>query len=256
MASRKDAKEQARKEREAAEQSAAAAAARKRRLGLLGGASLLALVVVVALIAVSGGDGDDAPSPDETDGLIATIDSIPQEGNALGDPDAPVTMVEFVDMQCPFCADASRDVITPLIEDYVASGDLRIELEILDFIGPDSEALARAAYAASQEDKLWQFAELAFARQGAENSGYVDAEFIETAGADAGVDDPASLEQTGATPEVQDLVAAADARANAVGVSSTPSFLLGPTDGQLDRLEPSALEPAEFRSAIDQLLNG
>ena len=66
-----------------------------------------------------------------------------------------------------------------LIEKYVKSGDLRMELNLLTFIGADSETLARAAYAASEQNRLWQFMDVDYARQEQENSGYADQAFVD-----------------------------------------------------------------------------
>ena len=69
----------------------------------------------------------------------------PRTGTAIGSPDAPVTLVEFADLQCPFCAQWATDAFPDLVEEYVRPGRLRIEFRGLAFIGPDSEKALRAA---------------------------------------------------------------------------------------------------------------
>ena len=105
-------------------------------------------------------------------------------------PDAPVTLVEFADLQCPFCAEYERNVFPELLDRYVKTGKVRLELHLLRFLGPDSDRLARVAAAASKQDRMWQFTTLAFARQGTENSGYATAAFINGLVADAGLKSP------------------------------------------------------------------
>ncbi|HET6831134.1 MAG TPA: thioredoxin domain-containing protein [Solirubrobacterales bacterium] len=247
MSSRADSKQAAREARVAAEREEAAKQRRQRVWALAGGAALLAAIVVVVLILVSAGgsDGDG-----EASGELAQFDGIPQSGIELGDPQAPVTLVEFADPQCPFCRDYTADVMPGLIEQYVAPGDLRMELQLLTFIGPDSEAIARAAQAAGEQDLLWQFMDVAYARQGVENSGYADQSFIDGAGEAAGVDVEemnASVESAAVTKALEDAqAAAADA-----GINSTPSFLVGPTGGELEPVPQDGLA-----GAIDEALAG
>ncbi len=74
----------------------------------------------------------------------AMLDGIPQQGNALGKKNAPVTMPEYSDDQCPFCRDYALNTMPILINDYVRTGKLRMVFNTLTFIGPDSESAARA----------------------------------------------------------------------------------------------------------------
>jgi protein-disulfide isomerase len=96
-------------------------------------------------------------------------------------------MVEFVDLQCPFCAQYTRDVLPTLINRYVRPGKLSIELRPLTFIGDDSRVAGQAAAAAAQRNRLWQFADLFYLNQGPENSGYVTADFLRSLARGAGL---------------------------------------------------------------------
>ena len=58
------------------------------------------------------------------------------------------------------------------------TGKVRVELRLLRFLGPDSDRLARVAAGAAAQNRMWQFVELAYQRQGAENSGYATDDFI------------------------------------------------------------------------------
>ncbi len=250
MSSRSESKKAAREARLAAEKEEASKQGRQRIWALVGGSVLLAAIVVVALIVISSGGSDDSTT--ET-GDVAVFDGIPQQVNVLGDPDAPVTMVEFADLQCPFCKEYTVDVLPDLVEKYVKSGDVKMELNLLTFIGTDSQTLAAAAYGAAEQDLMWQWADVAYARQGAENSGYADSAFIDSVSEAAGANASEVNDAAGSSEVSGQITDAADA-AQAAGISSTPSFQIGPTGGELTTLNVNQLETSEFEDAIDQQL--
>jgi protein-disulfide isomerase len=216
------------------------------RLGLL---AALAVVGVLVVVVVTTPHDKSSPSGGGT-GVASELDGIPQSGLSLGSPDAPVTLVEFADLQCPFCAEYDQGVLPELLDRYVKTGKVRLELHLLRFLGPDSDRLARVAAAASAQDRMWQFTALAFARQGTENSGYATAAFIDKLAADAGLKNP------DAGPAAERLVRRSEQAARTLGIDSTPSFLIGPSDGTLERFQPSDLTPGAFEPRIERELSG
>ena len=96
----------------------------------------------------------------------------------LGDPDAPVTVTEYVDLQCPICAEASKQTLPTLINDYVKTGKVKLQARTLSFLGPDSVRAAKVAAGAQEQGRLWAFLETFYASQGTENSGYVTDDFL------------------------------------------------------------------------------
>lgn len=233
---------------------------RRRRLMQLGAVLAAAIVVVAVLIVISaGGSDDDAPQRQAGEAVAGQTEvaerfaGIPQDGIALGKPDAPVTLVEFADMQCPFCADFARDGLPTLVENEVRAGTLRIEFRSLAFIGDDSQTLARAVAGAAAQDKLWQAVDLLFVNQGQENSGFATPEFVRTTlGAIEGLDvekaiaDGEGADGTNAINQAQQL-------AETSGVDSTPAFLLGETGGKMSKLDVGSLDGSEIRDAVREL---
>ena len=238
---KKDRRDQARRERLEREQAEAAAAARRRRFTRLGAVLAVAAVVVVALVAVSssGGGGDktaatgsaaSSSSASSLAGVQASADllkGIPQDGISLGSAKAPVRVLEFADLQCPFCRQATLDVLPNVIKHYVRPGRVRMEFHALAFIGPDSVRAARVAEAAGRQDKLWNVTELAYHNQGKENSGWAtDATLRRITGAVRGLDTNkvfAARDGAGVTNALK----AAGALATAHKVNETPTFLVG-----------------------------
>src|SRR6195952_162912 len=144
-------------------------AARRRRLSILGAALAVAFAVIVVAAFVSGGSSSGA-SPSRGDALprSTVADGIPEHNGVLGDPKAPVTVTEYVDLQCPICAEASTTSLPPLIEQYVRTDTVKLRMRTLSFIGPDSMTAARVAAGAEQQGRLWSFVETFYANQGQE----------------------------------------------------------------------------------------
>ena len=218
----------------------------RRRLAILAGVTMTALAVVVALALAGGSETEPRP---QGGGLTGAADTralfrgIPQNGAVLGKADAPVTLVEYVDLQCPFCAQYATQVAPTLVRDYVRSGRLRIVQRTVPILGPDSETAATWSVAAQRRDRLFEFNELFFRNQGQENSGYVTEEFLGKVARGAGLN-PAEVASA----------AAGLSPPGTAGVSSTPSFRLGRTGSSPKPLAVSRLSVDEFTGPIDRLL--
>lgn len=212
------------------------------RLAVLGAVAVAAVLAAVVIAGGSNGGGTKTTSD------TSALRGIPQSGLSLGSRTAPVTMVEFADLQCPFCAEYHRNVFPSILDRYVRTGKVRLELRLLRFIGPDSDRLARAALGAAAQNRMWQFVGLAYDRQGQENSGYASNDFINKLAHDAGLKNI----DAGAAAERQ--VEGNERLAKTAGINSTPSFLIGKTGGTLRPFQPSELTPDAFIPKIDQEL--
>jgi len=254
----------ARAARVEAERTQAAAARRRRRLLTLGGVLAAAAAVVVVAILVSGGGGGNAsdrpqaaqtssgaiPGQKESAEMLA---GIPQKGIYLGRTDAPVRLVEFADLQCPICREYALQSLPTLVQDYVRTGKVRMEFRNLSFLGPDSITAGRAAAAAGQQNKLWNFTDVLYYNQGEENSGYVTQQFIDRINKAAGVDS-AEADAFAKSAASQEPLAAANTMANQFGVNATPTILVGKRGGDLKAVDADATDVSAFKSAIDGVL--
>ncbi len=140
------------------------------------------------MITASGsGDGGDT----EIEGKAAVAHSsrgIPQQGMVLGDPKAPVELIEFGDLQCPVCAAYAEEILPEIMETQVKKGEVKIDFRNFTIIGPESIAAGAAALAAGAQGRGWNFIELFYRNQGDENSGYADDDpFLKALARTAGV---------------------------------------------------------------------
>lgn len=254
-------KRELRQRREWREREALRAERRRRRRVELGAVAAAALAVLAIAVVVSQlGSGDERSARGSLSADARTVQrelaGIPQHGSTLGRPRAPVRLIEFADLQCPFCAQYTRDALAGVIDRYVRPGYVQMELRLLSFIGPDSERGARVADAAALQDRLWSFSDLFFRHQGAENSGYVTNAFLQRlAHATPGLAAQRALSQAG-SPRVGKLLAQAQSEASRLGVTSTPSFYFVRAGQTPERLDVSALTTGGLFSAIDGALDG
>ena len=172
----------------------------------------------------------------------------------LGSPKAPVTLVEYADLQCPYCAQWARDALPTLLERFVRTGKLRIVFRGLAFIGPDSDEALRTAIAAGQRNHLWDVVHGLYLNQGAENMGWVTDELVtEIAAGVPGLNGPWLLEARWSS-SVEPKLKRSAAAAEAAGIQGTPSFQLGPTGGRLELVELHSLGPDGIVPAIEAVL--
>ena len=228
------------------ERAATARELRTRRLWRLGAVAAAAAVLVAGAIAVSGSGSAKPPAPATTSSLLA---GIPERGGVLGDPKAPLTVTEYVDLQCPVCARAATTTVPALIRDQVRAGKVKLAVRTLSFLGPDSVRAARVAAGAERQGRLWPFLEAFYARQGTENSGYVTDGFLRDVSRAASVDAGPALGQADsafATGRLQ----RANADASRVGVSGTPTLTVRRGNGPERALTASPLDAAAVQAEL------
>ncbi len=172
---------------------------------------------------------------------------------AKGRADAPVTLVDFSDFQCPFCARHTTQTMPRLIENYVNTGKLRYVF--MDNPIPSHRKAAKAAEAAhcaGDQGKYWEMHNAMFNNQVQIGLGKFD-EFAQQVGLDA-----ADFSQCMKTGRHAAKVDAAKRIAAQVGARATPTFVIGKTqpNGVVDGdLLVGAKRYDAFATAINKLLN-
>jgi protein-disulfide isomerase len=226
MSGRRD--REARREERLREDDQAGAAERRQRLIKLGSAAgFLALVAIAVVVVVSQSEkGGDAGNIVGTQDVSRLLDGIPQNGMTLGEPAGKVKLLEFGDLQCPVCKGYSEEVLPQVIENQVQNGEAKIDFRNFTIIGPQSTPAGAAAIAAGEQGRGWNFVELFYRNQGAEDSGYVTDAFLTAIARGAGVPNIAKWNADRKSKRVLNRVAATTAEAEQLGFSGTPSFAL------------------------------
>ncbi|MFF2778691.1 DsbA family protein [Streptomyces sp. NPDC058052] len=143
---------------------------------------------------------------------------------ALGRADAPVVLIEYADFKCGYCGKFARDTEPVLVEKYVENGTLRIEWRNFPIFGEESEAVARASWAAGEQGRFWQFHKAAYA-DGAKEKGF-GTERLRALAEEAGVPDLARFAKDSEGAAARESVRKDQEQGYALGATSTPSFLV------------------------------
>ena len=173
-----------------------------------------------------------------------------------GESNAPVTLVEFSDYQCPYCKRHALSVMPALIKNYVDTGKLRFVMREYPITRLHARAVpaSEAALCAHDQGQYWDMHDALFNDQKANS----DADFQKMA-ADMGLD-VAAFTACMDTDKFADQIKADIAEGQKVGISGTPSFVLGLTDPDdpskvhLTKFIRGAQGLPAFSAAIDELL--
>jgi protein-disulfide isomerase len=146
---------------------------------------------------------------------------------ALGRQDAPVTVVEFTDYECPFCKRFHQTTFESLKRDYIDTGQVRWVVRDLPLpIHPNARAAAQAAHCAGEQGRFWEMRETLFA-----NAPAASAEVFRKYGADLDLDVEAYVACLN-SGRFLDPVDKDAAEANGLRITGTPTFVVGRTEDQ------------------------
>lgn len=175
------------------------------------------------------------------------------EGPALGNADAPITIIEFSDYQCPYCKRHFTNTLSVLKTNYIDRGKVRYVFRDfpLDSIHPYARKAAEAAHCAGDQGKFWDMHDVMFTNQGElmqENlKGFARDMKLEVDAFNACLDGG----------KYAKTVEADVAAGSAAGVTGTPKFFIGKAkpDGTMVATAMKGAQPAEaFSQVIDRLL--
>jgi protein-disulfide isomerase len=266
---RKEQREQARAERKALEQHESAQQARRRRLLQLGGAALVGVVIIAVAVAIGASGSENHVTKKgttqaneavtEVDKLLAGIH---QSGNVLGDPNAPVTLQYFGDLECPICREFTLGALPTIIQKYVREGKLKIEYRSMETATREPAVFNEqqtAALAAGRQNLMWYYVELFYHQQGEEDSGYVTPTYLRERAEQVPGLDLARWEEERHDPKLAEEIEKDKEAVGENGFEGTPSFVIGKTGGpthKLTRFGTSELEEASalFGPEIEKLL--
>ena len=184
---------------------------------------------------------------------IQNADEITREltqSNTMGDPNAPVHIIEFGDFQCPYCLKFWSETEPQLIEEYVNTGKVYFEYRSVgEFLGPESAWAAEGAYCAGDQGMFWEFHDTLFTNWTGENVGdYTKDKLIQYA--ETLKLDMNEFESCINNGKHESTVEQDASDAEAAGVRATPTFFI-------NGVKVEGAQPFEImKKYIEDALNG
>lgn len=143
----------------------------------------------------------------------------------LGNPNAPITMVEFGDYQCTFCSKFFHETENSIITNYIKTGKVKALFKDFIILGQDSRNAANAAHCANDQRLFWEYHSMLYNNWAGENTGWADLahlhEFANTLGLDMDVFSTCMSDL-----KWNELVNLSSKDGQKLGVSGTPTFFV------------------------------
>ena len=116
---------------------------------------------------------ESAPKVEQMGPAKITIDTFVLNGSPiLGDPNAPITLVEFGDYQCHYCNVFFQSIEKEIIKNYVETGKVKIIFKDYNIIGPDSINASHGAHCANEQELFWEYHDILYSKWTGENNGW------------------------------------------------------------------------------------
>ncbi|MCV0400398.1 MAG: DsbA family protein [Nitrosopumilus sp.] len=214
------------------------------------------IIGVIAIAIIAGIAASVSSSPSETmnldmsrtHGTISTAMGSP----ILGDPSAPITIVEFGDYQCHQCYNWFHNTKPAIMEDYIKTGKANLVFVDLAFLGRDSPKAAQASYCAEDQEMYWEYHDMLYNLQEDKiDSGWANSERLKAIALDLGLNNEL-FESCLDSGKYSKRVQYNSQQARDHGVRGTPGFFIVGPDGQqqLGGAQPFSV----FKQVLDAMI--
>jgi protein-disulfide isomerase len=202
-------------------------------------------------------NSNSPPQSSELSDIVKQITQpVIQNASALGSDSANITIVEFGDYKCQYCARFHRETSNEIMDNYVNTGQAKFLFK--DFVINDSAfdkgstLASRASYCAADQEKYWQYHDEVYSNSEGENSGWVTKNSLMEFAKNVQIPDLMKFSECLDSQKYNDVVTQNNQLAKSLGLTSTPTFLLI-TEGK----DPVGIVGAQpyhsFQEALSQL---
>lgn len=218
------------------------------KIGVIVGVIVIAIIAGVAVSLSASPSETVNLDMSRTHGTISTAMGSP----ILGDPSAPITIVEFGDYQCHQCYNWFHNTKPAIVEDYIETGKANFVFVDLAFLGRDSPKAAQASYCAEDQEMYWEYHDILYISQESKiDSGWANTERLKAFAFSLGLDMElfdSCLDSGKYSKRVQYNTQ----QARDHGVRGTPGFFIVGPDGQeqLGGAQPFSV----FKQVLDKMV--
>ena len=211
----------------------------------------IAAAIIIGVIAVSASQfGSETVNLDmqRMHGDISTAMGSP----VLGDPDAPITIVEFGDYQCEMCYRWFHQTKPTIVQNYIDTGKANLVFVDLAFLGRDSPKAAQATYCAEDQGKYWEYHGLLYASQEHVDNGWANSERLKAFAFSLGLD-MELFESCLDSSKYSKRVSHNIDEARKQGANATPTFFIIDSDGNQQKIQ-GAQPYSVFKNVMDSMI--
>jgi protein-disulfide isomerase len=206
------------------------------------GAGIASIAIIVAFLAFNtlGNEPElvvePTPTIQESGPAKITAATFMENGSPiLGDPNAPVTLVEFGDYQCYFCNQFFHTTECELFKNYVETGKVKVIFKDYTIIGPDSVTAAHAAHCADEQGQFWKYHDTLYNNWNGENNGWASSENLLRFASDIGLDID-QFSQCMIDSKHTPIIVNSNQDAKDLGLTGTPAFFVIGPDNKVTKI--------------------
>ena len=175
--------------------------------------------IIAGLLAVAG-------TADNNNSNALTISKLTDNGSPImGDPDAPITILEWGDYQCTFCYKFHQDTLDIINEEFIKTGKVKVIFKDFPLNGPDSKLAAESSYCAHDQGKYWEYHDQLYENWAGERTGWITREALSEFAKSINLD-TAEFNKCLNESKYENKINSIYEFGKQIGIDATPSFLV------------------------------
>ena len=163
---------------------------------------------------------------DSSNSDVLTISKLSENGSPImGDPNAPITILEWGDYQCTFCYKFHQNTLDVINEEFIKTGKVKVIFKDFPLNGPDSKLASEASYCAHEQDKYWKYHDELYENWAGERTGWITREALSKFAESINLD-MEKFNKCLDENKYKNKINSIYEFGNEIGIDATPSFLV------------------------------